>query len=287
LYRITNNGSAVGLFSNRNHAAVLLAALFPMLAVFASVGIKTEEQAKLKAWACLAAGGVLIPLVLVTGSRAGLITAAIGLAIAPFLYVRPSIVRPKKRRTNRVSPAIGLVALGALALVLITVLFFRAQAFERLAAPDQTEDLRFQIWGPIMATGWQHFPIGSGVGTFPEVYQVHERFELLSPNYVNHAHNDFLEVFTTAGLPGVLLIAAAGLALIRGASKAWRAPREGGAERALGRLGSVILLLLALASLVDYPLRVPSLMGLAVIAAVWLSGPGNAKQAASRTPIDR
>src|SRR3546814_18783044 len=52
LYEITNNGSAVGLFANRNHQAALLACLFPMLAVYASIDHPSAERMRLKFALC-------------------------------------------------------------------------------------------------------------------------------------------------------------------------------------------------------------------------------------------
>ena len=46
-YRITNGDSAVGLFSNRNHHAIFLAALFPMLAWLAGRPAASPETARL------------------------------------------------------------------------------------------------------------------------------------------------------------------------------------------------------------------------------------------------
>ena len=43
------------------------------------------------------------------------------------------------------------------------------------------------------------------------------------------------------------------------------------AERALSRLGLLIIGILALASFSDYPLRTPALMSVAVIALVWVT----------------
>ena len=43
------------------------------------------------------------------------------------------------------------------------------------------------------------------------------------------------------------------------------------ADAALGRAASAVLILMVLASITDYPLRVPSLACFAVLAAVWLS----------------
>ena len=69
-YRITNNGSAVGLFANRNHAAIFLACLFPMLATYATLAQGTPESLRNRNVLALAAAVVLVPLK-VSSKRAG------------------------------------------------------------------------------------------------------------------------------------------------------------------------------------------------------------------------
>ena len=205
-YNVTNNGSAVGLFSNRNHQAMFLACLFPMLSVFAFAGLQTVEQWRFRRWISIAAGLVIIPLLLVAGSRAGLLIGLFGLATVPLLYRKPLFAHPAKRKGRRIKTAYLFVAFGVVAIGLLTVLFARAKAFERLIAPDQLQDLRLSVWGPIAQMSWKYFPFGSGAGSFAEVYQIDEPLGLLSPSYLNHAHNDWLEVVMTTGGFGLILL---------------------------------------------------------------------------------
>ncbi len=270
LYKITNNGSAVGLFSNRNHQAVFLSMLFPMLAVFASTGIRTAEQAKFFGWLAIAAGAVIIPLLLVTGSRAGVVVGVVSLGLALFLYRTPKISQPAKRKNQRFNPRVLFGGLGVLILGLVTFLMARAQAFERLSAEDGTEDLRLLMWGPIAEMANKYFPVGSGVGSFVETYQIDEPHALLSNIYVNHAHNDWLEVYLTTGVLGLVLIVFGLLAACFATVRILRLPTWN-RDKSFGLLGASVLFILALASLVDYPLRIPSLACVFVIAAVWVA----------------
>ena len=272
LYNVTNNGSAVGLFANRNHQANLLAILFPMLAVYACAGVRTEEQAKIKGYIALAAGVVLVPLLLVTGSRAGLVVGILGLLCVAVLYRRPSAVTPKKRKGNKLDLRWMLGGFAVLCLGALTVIMSRAEALQRLSAPDQTEDLRFQMWGPIADMAWKYFPIGSGIGSFVEVYQIDEPYELLSPEYVNHAHNDWLELYMTAGLPGLLLLAVVIFAFSRVAFSAFRTPMTETRDIPFIRLGAVTVMILAICSIGDYPLRTPILACVFIVSALWMAG---------------
>lgn len=278
LYSITNEGSAVGLFANRNHQATLLACLFPMLAVFASEGLRAPEKSQYRQWLAVAAAAVLVPLLLVTGSRSGLLAGIVGLLSVALLYRKPLMIPPKRRRSRALKPAywVGLgavVALGGL-----TALFSRAQVFTRLAAPDSTEDLRFTIWPDVLRMAWKYFPTGSGVGSFVEIYQIDERLEHLSAKYVNHAHNDWLETFLTGGLPALLIILLAILAWTNVTIRTLRNRNLEGREHRYSLMGSTILLLLAFSSFFDYPLRTPALMCVAVVAAVWCVRPSEARK---------
>jgi hypothetical protein len=278
LYKVTNNGSAVGLFSNRNHQAVLLAALFPMLAVYASAGVKTEEQLKLRSGMAASAGIVFVPLILVTGSRAGLAFGVLGLLGAALLYRRPQISQPKKRKgVPRFDWRLPIAGFAVLCLGALTVIMSRAEALQRISAPDQMEDLRFRAWGPIADIAWKYFPVGSGAGSFVEVFQIDEPYDLLKPTYLNHAHNDWLELVMLLGLPGLIVAAVALYAWIRTAIRSFRADAGQGRGAPYQRLGLIIILIFALSSAFDYPLRIPSLMCVFVVAALWIYDAGAKK----------
>jgi O-antigen ligase len=54
-----------------------------------------------------------------------------------------------------------------------------------------------------------YFPVGSGLGTFPSVYRIKEDPRTVDPSvFVNHAHDDYLEILIETGLPGILLVIA-------------------------------------------------------------------------------
>jgi len=284
LYRVTNSGAAVGFFANRNHQAIFLACLIPMLAVYASRPASTFEQIRLRFIVGAAAILVLIPFLLVTGSRAGIILGLLGLVSTPFLYRRPAVEHAS--RPARLGPGvIGAGLLGVAALGMLTILFGRAEAFNRLMAVGAgSEDNRSLFWRPVADMAWQYFPLGSGVGAFEDVYKIGEPDSLLSINYLNHAHNDWLEVVMTVGVPGMILLAAAAVAWAVGTWRAWRGPGGSSSRRSHARLGSVCLLMLGLASVGDYPLRAPFLACFGVVLAVWLH---DATRAQARGPAGK
>lgn len=274
-YRITNNGSAVGLFANRNHAATLLACLFPMLAVFAATVKGTTDKVRFRQLLAAAIAIVLVPLILVTGSRFGLVNAVIGIVAAALLYRRPTDVGPVRKGSPdrmRAGPVLG--GLAIISLGFLTFFFSRAEAIERLFSEKSGEDSRTDFWVVSLDLFWKYFPWGSGSGSFVEAFQIMEPNYLLDATYLNRAHNDWVEIAVTFGLPGVIGLVLASITFFWRSSKLWHNADASRRYVAFGRLASVCMAIIAIASVGDYPLRTPTLMGIFAILVLWFTEDG-------------
>jgi hypothetical protein len=269
LYRITNAGSAVGWFSNRNHQAALLSATFPMLAVWASLPEANRQRFQSRAAVAAVFAIILIPMILVTGSRAGLFLAIIAVAASFFSFGQQlAQINPFVRRHSRVLLA-ALVAASA-ALVAAAILMSRAQAWDRLVGASQTDGVRIGNLPIYFQMISDFFPFGSGFGSFEALYKIYEPAHSLTRAYLNRAHNDLAELLITGSLPALIVLLAglwwfarAGFVVYRrGASPA---------ESGLARTAVVIIAILLLASLVDYPLRTGIGAAVLALAAAWLS----------------
>jgi O-antigen ligase len=250
-----------GLFANRNHQAALLALIFPMAAVAISVGAGMGLPRKIEAFAGASMCLVAVPLVPVTGSRMGLLVAGVSLVLLFAFRLLPlarGVVRPWVRYTA------VLASVGAL--VWATIWASRDVAFMRLE--NQTGDLRWPVWQSIIDMLPHYLPWGTGVGSYAEAYRVLEPDQLLRPAYSNHAHNEVLETLFTAGIPGAALIL---FALVLIAAAVWRGLCSSGNATLFNRLGIVVIILLAIASITDYPIRTPTLSAVFVLAAIWAS----------------
>jgi O-antigen ligase len=76
--------------------------------------------------------------------------------------------------------------------------------------------------------------------------------------YINHAHNDWLELWLEGGLPAALL-AVSFLALFAWqCSRVWSNARHQ-SDNTIARAATIGILVLLLHSAVDYPLRMPAL----------------------------
>jgi O-antigen ligase len=270
LYRISNKGNAVGLFANRNHQAVFLATMFPMLAAYACAGIKTAEQARFRLWISIAAGLVLIPLLLATGSRAGLITGFIGLISVLILYRTPQTLIATKRKVAKRRYYYIAAAFASVAVGLLAILFSRATAIDRLFADNIVEDTRGKIFSPALEMAWSYFPFGSGMGSFATAFKIDEPNATLSPQFINRAHNDYLELYMTGGLPALLILMCTISALGLTAYKLWISRKNTSKYLIIARASIIVAVIFIIASMGDYPLRMPSLMCFTVILALWI-----------------
>ena len=281
LYRITNEGYAVGFFANRNHQAVMLACALPMLAVYASQPAGSALSSRVRLGTAAAAGIFLIPLILATGSRAGLAAGLIGLLAAGLLFRRSGRPSSGRSAVRAIKPGLVIVGIAAI-LVFVTVFFGQADALYRMTLSGLANDPRATSFATSAELARTSFPIGTGFGSFDSVYRAVEPMDSLALSYLNHAHNDLLQLVIEAGAVGLLLLAAFLLWVGRRAFAAWRAPVRGSNSVMLARLASVIVAILLLASLADYPLRTPFVMIVFALSLAWLGsshGPGEAARA--------
>lgn len=254
LYEVTNEGSAVGLFANRNHQALLLASAFPLVAsmvAHARAGRGSQVMPSLAGWMV---GILLVPLLLVTGSRAGLFLGVLGaflaLAVAWRRQERGRPPRTGMRRLLAFAP-LALVVLAAIA----TVFASRDVALQRLLNEAPGTDDRSVNVEIYVQMARDFLPFGSGFGSFDPVYRVYEPFETLRQTYLNHAHNDLAEVVIEGGLVGLAFVIAFLAWFLLRTVRIWIA--NDGKINLMGRVGSAVTLMILLGSLADYPIRTP------------------------------
>ena len=270
LYSHTNPGLPVGFLANRNHHAVMLGAGFPLLLTWLKRDRKGgHEGGKLRLGVALLLGLLFALTILTTGSRAGAAALLLSLAMTGFLAIRDRRRDQRGRVSRWITGAVLLVAIGLLAVVSFQL--GRALSIDRLISPQGQlqKDLRFSYFPQTIAIGNRFFPFGSGIGSFEPVFINFEPDEMLSDQYANQAHNDLLDIYMTAGVPGLLILAPFIAWVVISGLSLLRRGRDEPTPR-LAQLGLVIILLLLLASLVDYPLRTPLLSALFAVCCGWL-----------------
>lgn len=237
-----HHGHALGLFTNRNHQAIFL--LIAML-MTAALGQRPSVAQPVRLIA-LAALLLFAASVIATKSRTG---SVLLLAVLPSTIVMLFRLRLKWRN----------VAIGGLVMVSLLLVAAISPVGEALIERfGFVDDDRLSFWSNSIAAIRAYGPLGSGFGSFPLVYESIEPLGSMTASYVNHAHNDYLELALEGGVPAILLLLA-GLVLIAvRARRLVKAVPRSGLE--IAALGAVMILLLH--SLVDYPLRMLSLEAL-------------------------
>jgi O-antigen ligase len=287
-YRPTNEADAVGFFANRNHFAALLYCGLVVACVYTIEVVRRARSVRAiledtRMFVAALAGGAIVLILMageaMTRSRAGiaLALAAVAGALAIGYDRRAGGSDPIARKRGR------WIALGALALTLVLqVPLYRAM--ERLNT-GVLDDARWTIARRAFATAVAYLPAGSGVGSFVPAYASHEKpEELVADAYVNHAHDDFLELFLETGVLGVALLAGFLLWWGRRSLRAWRpAPGVSRADPYV-RAATLIVGLLMIHSIVDYPLRSAAMMGVFALACAILAAPEEAVLADEASP---
>lgn len=260
-------GRFSGTFANTNHFALQLA----IGCLLAPAWLLRQSNLRpLSSLAGLASILFFVSGLLVGGSRAGLFLGGVALLLAFMLGVARFKEGAKAHRRWVFPVAATGIAAVIISLVMASLLAGRANSVDQLVDRDPGQDLRAQALPTLWKMIVDYFPLGSGFGSFDPAFRIHEPFSMLKPTYFNHAHNDFIEVVITAGIPGMVLTLAAMCWWAWESFGAWRGGSA--SQTALPKLGAAILLLIFLASAVDYPARSPTIMAWSVIAAVWLAG---------------
>lgn len=165
-----------------------------------------------------------------------------------------------------------LVAVSLAVLFAAQYALFRV--FERFGR-DPLADLRVLFAKNVLTAVHDFMPLGSGAGTFVPIYQLFERPVDLVRVYANRAHNDLLEWWLEAGVIGLVLMAAFAIWFAVTTFKIWRHAPAGGEriDQTLARAATLVVGLLVIHSLVDYPLRTAAIQAIAAFACALMIAP--------------
>jgi O-antigen ligase len=198
LYRITNTG-AVGFFANRNHLGTLLVVTIPMTAALIATARPDRRRSSTAFYG--AAAAVLVVLlggIVLNGSL-----AVIALVL-PVLLASVSLL-PVSSTWRRITLPLSVLVLAAGVMVIAIDPIATAEIDSGATVSFST---RTEIWERTVNAVADNFPVGTGLGSFQQVYPQFEDPAQVTPSYVNHAHNDYLELALELGLPGMVLMLA-------------------------------------------------------------------------------
>lgn len=247
-------------FANRNSTALMF--------VLSIIILTAVPVLRGRGWLALGTAGIALFAVatVLTQSRSGMALLAVALV---FVLARIGFglwqVKRWRYRANRtaviIAAILGFAALGAIAVSA----FSGGRAATSLDRFSEDETARPLIWEDAAYGAREYWPLGSGMATFDEVFQLHESLEYMSPRRAGRAHNDYIELAMEAGLVGYLVLLGwvlwiAQAALICPSHMRWT------------RMGAALgLACIAAQSVLDYPLRNQTLLCFAALLVVLLA----------------
>ncbi|HEX5184724.1 MAG TPA: O-antigen ligase family protein [Allosphingosinicella sp.] len=245
IYEITNYGTTTGFFANANHMATLMVAAIPFLAALYLAAVAKGRSMQKSSGLFVVLAGTLV--VILVGIVINTSLAGIGLSV-PVLAASLLMILGRRRKLPKWTPAIvALLMLGSVATV------FSAPFANNLTTQGEKskEDSRYNSFTKSLAATADFMPLGSGIGTFQQIYRTHEDPAGVDRFYMNHVHGDYIEVALETGVPGLLVVALFLLWWARRCILVWRAEEPDYFARAATIASAAILA----HSIVDYPLR--------------------------------
>lgn len=256
---------ATGTYINRNHYAGFLEMILPF-----SLALVFYEYAKLRGnrgrgmsfrkliaksglqrlilWLCVSV--ILCAALIFSRSRMGILAAASSVLV---IFTLIAISRFHGRTSSLLAAMFIVLSIGLALWIGPGPIVSRFQSVEdeySLSGPS-----RVSIWRDALPLIQHHPWLGTGLGTFPIAYTSGQTTFLTQ--FVNHAHNDYLEVAADLGIPGAFVLFASVFLILARAVRAFLFG-EGDFERvvALGCVGSIVAILLH--SFADFNLYIPA-----------------------------
>lgn len=286
LHERTGEGLPAGFFANVNHQASFLLMCLPFVASLAGElrrdwdGGDTQVAKALVLTAC---GVLMITGVFGAGSLAGYVLLASVTVLSLMLLGGGG--------HGAGSPWLGAgLVLGILLFAAVVV--FSSPVMEGLGMTslDDSELSRVGIAATSIQVLEQHWRAGTGLGSFAEVYHLYEDPSSVTYTYIAHVHNDYLEWLIETGAAGGALLGAFLVWFLVQFIRVWTNTKAGAVS--LRRAASIACLVIALHSLVDYPLRTPAVatlgamcLALMVVSRKTREGPPPVEAAAAAEPL--
>jgi O-antigen ligase len=214
--KVAYQGNLTATFINHNTAATFVGAgailwfcwMVSSLQSFTFSSIRfmllshSNEDAALKVIRRGAAALICLFALLLTGSRGGLICTCLGLLVAIGLMI-----------ASRVRLRLSyILALAGSALVLMALLLARTG---RIGSQGLFDDARWRVYGFCIEAIRQRPLLGSGAGTFGDLFPSLRADDFYSWGVWDYAHSTILEIAVEMGLPvAVTIVVAAAVSLL-------------------------------------------------------------------------
>lgn len=258
-------GVLFGTFANRNSTGIFLVGTLALTALLPAPPRWERFSLPLRLGVCV----LLLLAIILTRSRTAFVLALVPLGIAALRMLHVQFNQyslARGQRLRRIFPVI--IGVGLTITLIASILVIApgriGQTVERFSG-DQGNP-RAYIWEDARYSAKRFWPIGAGPGTFDDVFQIDESLENMTMRRAGRAHNDYLEVAIETGAPGMVVIIGW---LVLLAWLSWLARTSH--HRWIAWSGASILLVIALQSITDYPLRNQSLLAVGSFGLVMLA----------------
>jgi O-antigen ligase len=155
---------------------------------------RSNEEMALKVILRSAAAAVCAFAVLLTGSRAGLLCSSMGIVVALTLMAANKWKLPRRY-------------IVAFALIASAVTIIWVSRLGRLASQGLVDENRLSVYHSSLQAIWQRPLLGSGAGTFPDLFPVFRSDVLWSWGVWDYAHSTILEIAFEMGIPVAAAVA--------------------------------------------------------------------------------
>lgn len=198
IYERTNLGAPVGFFANRNHMGTLLLMTLPFVVGYF---FRPEKVDIVRATSLRTLGTGLLVFILLSLAVNGSL-AAIALTVP--VIVASALLLPGVGRFRTLLGGAAVVALAG------AMVFLADSAVQTKLTGENTTsfETRWDFWQRTWSAIESSWPVGTGLGSFEAVYAGLESPSDVTTTFVNHAHNDYLELLLETGFAGGLLLAA-------------------------------------------------------------------------------
>ncbi|HPQ95139.1 MAG TPA: O-antigen ligase family protein, partial [Thiolinea sp.] len=201
----TGQGGAQGTYLNRDHFPALMYMMLPFCIGLLILGLTnqgyggnskhTEDNHKKFGYVLIIFSLIILVLVAGIGSR-----SRMGIALLLLALILSLIFFIGTLGIKRLS-VLSTVLFLSLILVLATI--GTTPIINRFLVHDPSLDARFKIFPAVLNGIADFFPVGSGPGTFQEVFRIYHPPDI--QRFVNHAHNDYLELVFEMGFVGIII----------------------------------------------------------------------------------
>lgn len=246
---VPSHNNAQGTYLNRDHFSILMVAIIPFCIAFIIEGFKSNQTAhheQLLKNTLIYSGLFLLFFLaaIFSRSRAGVALALLSFLLASVFFIR-HISAQKSIAIVATLSTLGITIATSIGVVPI---------LNRFIVQNPAEDGRWQIFETSIQGIQKFFPIGSGPGTFPEIYRTLQPVEQL--RFINHAHNDYLELVFETGALGLFIIVLGLFTYLGGWIQQWG--NKWDKSRFIQSAAGISLFLMFLHSFLEFNLHTPA-----------------------------